>query len=211
MCTISHWKPCEWFHYCYSRLWYLCFLKSLTSVLLDVTVRRKNYNKRFRNQTSFVKFAVCTKYCKFTCIYFTWMVLCVCERERERERQTDRRRDRDCQNRMERFSLFFFFYSFPEQGSFHGMYRQMQICCAKKLPWRRQKTHPVCHQFANMWKLAALANCKVLEEWKSIRKSLISRHLSHEPHLGVLKYEPQCSARKRESFIPKWNRFHSKR
>ena len=44
----------------------------------------------------------------------------------------------------------FLFYSFHEQGSCHGMYKKMQIFYAKKLPWRRQKTRPVCDEFANM-------------------------------------------------------------
>ena len=80
------------------------------------------------------------------------MVLCVCVCEREREREKVRETERDSERlpeSNERFSDFLF-YSYPEQGSCPGMYRQMQICYAKKLPWRRQKTHPICHEFANI-------------------------------------------------------------
>ena len=64
---------------------------------------------------------------------------CVCERGRERLPESN-----------EKILSDFLFYSFPQEGSCHGMYWQMQICYAKKLPWRRQKTHSVCDKFANM-------------------------------------------------------------
>jgi len=58
------------------------------------------------------------------------------ERERQTDRQTERQRERDSEGlpeSNEKILSDFLFYSFPEQGVCHGMYRQMQICYAKKL------------------------------------------------------------------------------
>jgi len=74
-----------------------------------------------------------------------WLCVCVCVSEREREREREKLPESN-----EKILSDFLFYSFPEQGSCHGMYRQMHICYAKKLPWRRQKTHPKSDEFANM-------------------------------------------------------------
>jgi hypothetical protein len=55
-----------------------------------------------------------------------WLCVHVCVCERERERGSERLPESN-----EKILSDFLFYSFPEQGSCHGMYWQMQIAMRK--------------------------------------------------------------------------------